>query len=60
LSEVESAIKKGDKVGIIGFWAFDTIKRKARNAQNPKTGAKVKVPEKTTVRYKAGSNLQGL
>jgi DNA-binding protein HU-beta len=60
LSEVENSLKKGNKVGIIGFGAFDTIKRKARNAQNPKTGAKVKVPAKTTVRYKAGANLQNL
>ena len=60
IEEVESGIKKGDSIGLIGFGVFDTIKRKARTAQNPKTGEKVKVPAKTTVRFRAGSNLQTL
>lgn len=60
IKEVEASIRKGDSVGIIGFGTFDTIKRKARTAQNPKTGEKVQVPAKTTVRYRAGSNLKAL
>lgn len=58
INEVEGEIRRGESVGLIGFGVFDTINRKARTAQNPKTGEKVKVPAKTTVRFRAGSNLQ--
>src|SRR5690349_11832142 len=46
ISEVESAVTKGDRVAITGFGVFEKRARNARTARNPRTGEPVKV--KTT------------
>lgn len=51
------ALKKGDKISLVGFGSFDVSKRNARNGRNPKTGAVIKIEAKNTVRFKAGSEL---
>ena len=40
---VEEAMKKNDKVTLVGFGTFEAKKRPARTCNNPATGAKVKV-----------------
>ncbi|MDO4217241.1 MAG: HU family DNA-binding protein [Bacteroidales bacterium] len=50
-------LKKGNKITLIGFGTFDVVKRKARTAKNPQTGAAVKVPAKKVVKFKVGSKL---
>ncbi|HBW85294.1 MAG TPA: DNA-binding protein [Crocinitomicaceae bacterium] len=52
-----SALKKGDKISLVGFGSFDITKRQARNGRNPKTGAVIKIAAKKSVRFKAGSEL---
>ena len=34
---VKKALKKGDKVGLVGFGTFSISKRKARKGRNPQT-----------------------
>lgn len=51
------ALKKGDKISLVGFGSFDVSKRNARNGRNPKTGAVIQIEAKNTVRFKAGSEL---
>ena len=60
LNNVEKTMKKGGKVTLIGFGTFSTVTRKAREGRNPATGAKIKIPAKTVVKFKPGSNLQNL
>ena len=52
-----SALKKGERISLVGFGSFDISKRNARNGRNPKTGAVIQIAAKNTVRFKAGSEL---
>lgn len=55
---VTGALKKGEKVSLVGFGTFKTSKRAARVGRNPQTGAEVKIAARTTVGFKAGSALK--
>lgn len=57
LMAVSSAMAKGDKVTLIGFGTFSTVKRTARKAKNPRTGAMIEIPAKTIAKFKPGSKL---
>lgn len=57
LSTIEEALRKGEKVSLVGFGSFTTQKRKARAGRNPKSGVMIKIPAKTVVKFKAGSKL---
>ena len=39
---VAKALKKGDKVQLVGFGTFEVTKRAARTGRNPQTGAEFK------------------
>jgi DNA-binding protein HU-beta len=51
------ALKKGERISLVGFGSFDLSKRNARNGRNPKTGEVIQIAAKNTVRFKAGSEL---
>jgi len=55
---VTGALKKGDKVALIGFGTFGARKRKARNGVNPRTRKKIKIPSKTVPYFKPGKKLR--
>jgi DNA-binding protein HU-beta len=57
LGTIEEALRNGEKVSLVGFGSFDTHKRKARTGRNPKSGAPIKIPAKTVVKFKPGSKL---
>jgi DNA-binding protein HU-beta len=57
LNNVEDTLKKGGKVALIGFGTFSVQTRKARDGRNPSTGAKIHIPAKKVVKFKAGSDL---
>lgn len=42
----EETLKSGNKVQLIGFGTFETVKRAARNGINPQTKEALHVPEK--------------
>ena len=52
------ANKKDGKVQIIGFGTFETRKRAAKTARNPRTGETVKVKATKVPAFKAGSALK--
>ncbi len=54
---VQKTLKKGDKVTLVGFGTFSITKRKARVGINPQTKAKIKIPAKKVVKFKAGKEL---
>lgn len=43
VATVRTAMRKNDKVSLVGFGTFEAKARPARTATNPSTGAKVKV-----------------
>jgi DNA-binding protein HU-beta len=56
---VGKALKKGDRVGLVGFGSFAVTKRAARIGRNPQTGKEIKIPAKKVVKFKAGAELSG-
>ena len=57
LMTISEALSKGDKVTLVGFGTFSTVKRNERKAKNPRTGAMIKIPAKTVAKFKPGSKL---
>ena len=51
------ALKKGDRVALVGFGSFSVSKRAARNGRNPQTGAVIKIKAKKVAKFKAGKEL---
>tara|TARA_B100001109_G_scaffold255398_1_gene258252 strand:+ start:3344 stop:3613 length:270 start_codon:yes stop_codon:yes gene_type:complete len=57
LDATGGALKKGDKVALVGFGTFSVSKRAARKGRNPQTGKEIDIPAKNVVKFKAGSEL---
>ena len=41
MQSITGALKRGDRVALIGFGTFSVAQRKARNGRNPQTGATI-------------------
>lgn len=59
MTSTEKALKKNDKVILVGFGTFSVTKRAARKGRNPQTGKEINIPAKKVVKFKAGAGLQG-
>ncbi len=57
MDTVTGAIKKADKITLVGFGTFSQVQRKATTKQNPKTGEKIKVPAKKVMKFKTSKSL---
>ncbi|MGD0822491.1 MAG: HU family DNA-binding protein [Desulfomonilia bacterium] len=55
---IASALKKGDKVTLVGFGTFDVAKRAAREGVNPQTRQKIKIKASKAPRFRAGKLLK--
>ncbi|MBN2891567.1 MAG: HU family DNA-binding protein [Bacteroidales bacterium] len=51
------ALKKGDRVALVGFGSWAVKKRDARKGRNPQTKKEITIPAKKVVKFKAGSDL---
>jgi len=51
------ALKKGDKIALVGFGTFSVVKRAPRTGRNPQTKKEILIPAKNVVKFKAGSEL---
>ena len=51
------ALKKADRVALVGFGSFSVANRSARTGRNPQTGKEIKIAAKKVVKFKAGSDL---
>jgi len=58
LGEVTDALKKGEKVQLIGFGTFETRKRSGRVGRNPQTGKAINIPATKVPAFKAGNKLK--
>ena len=59
LGGVQSTLKKGGRVSLVGFGSWSVSKRSAREGRNPQTGATIKIAAKNVVKCKAGAELSG-
>ncbi len=57
LDATTKALKKGDKLTLVGFGTFSVTKRPARTGRNPKTGKAIKIAAKKVAKFKAGAAL---
>ena len=68
ISDIEYSIKKiidymgsnlyqGERIEIRGFGTFSLHTHQSRIARNPKTGEKVSVPKKRTIKWKMSKDL---
>ena len=55
---ITGALKKGDKVTLVGFGTFDVAMRAAREGVNPQTLKKIKIKARKAPRFKAGKLLK--
>ncbi|WP_423821271.1 HU family DNA-binding protein [Salinisphaera sp. SPP-AMP-43] len=58
IDSVTDALKKGDKVSLVGFGVFSVRERAARQGRNPKTGQSIEIPAGKTPGFKAGKALK--
>ena len=57
LSEIKQALYKGERVELRGFGIFSTNIQRASIRRNPRTGEKVAVKTKRTIRFKMGKEM---
>ncbi|MCP4574879.1 MAG: HU family DNA-binding protein [Deltaproteobacteria bacterium] len=57
-SSITEALKRKDKVTIIGFGTFKVEERKARKGINPQTGKAIDIAAKTVPKFVAGKALK--
>jgi DNA-binding protein HU-beta len=51
---IMEAVKKGDKVALVGFGSFSQIKRAARKGRNPQTGKEITIAARKSPKFTAG------
>ena len=55
---IEGALKDGTQVSVAGFGIFEAKMRAARDARNPRTGEKVRVPAMRVPKFRAAKALK--
>ncbi|PYX37666.1 MAG: DNA-binding protein HU [Acidobacteria bacterium] len=58
VDSITAALKKGDRVALIGFGTFSVSQRKARNGRNPQTGATIKIAARKVAKFTPGADLK--
>lgn len=58
INATTKALKKGDRVALVGFGTFGVAKRAARVGRNPQTGKEIKIAAKKVAKFKAGAELK--
>ena len=57
IKEIKNSLNRNEGVELRGFGTFRTNIQKASIRRNPKTGEKVNVPKKTTIKWKMSKEL---
>ncbi|MDO8291478.1 MAG: HU family DNA-binding protein [Gallionella sp.] len=58
VSEIVTAVAKGDSVALVGFGTFKSAARAAREGKNPRTGEKLKIAATTVPKFSAGATFK--
>ena len=58
VSTIESALKSGDDVRIVGFGTFCVTNRAATTGRNPRTRAVIQIPASKQPKFRAGAPLK--
>ena len=60
IDAIQTQVKKGNKVTLVGFGTFEARRRAARTGRNPQTGATLKIAAKTVPAWSAGKKFKEL
>jgi len=55
---IESALKAGDSIALVGFGTFGIKERAERQGRNPQTGAAITIAASKTPSFKPGKGLK--
>jgi len=58
LNSIKGALKKGQKVTLVGFGTFSVVKRKSRKGRNPRTGDVITIPAAKIPKFQSGKALK--
>ena len=58
LAGIQSALRKGNRVTLVGFGTFSTGTRKARTGRNPQTGSAINIEAKKVAKFSPGADLK--
>lgn len=58
VAAVTEALKKGEKVQLVGFGTFEVRERAAREGRNPQTGEAITIKAAKVPAFKAGKALK--
>jgi DNA-binding protein HU-beta len=58
LEGITGALKRGQKVALVGSGTFSVAKRQARNGRNPRTGQSINIPAARVPRFSPGKDLK--
>ena len=60
LGAITTALKKGDRVTLVGFGTFSVTKRSARKGRNPQTGKEIDIAAKKVPKFTPAKNLKAM
>lgn len=58
LETIETALKKGDEVRLVGFGNFYVSKRAAATGRNPRTGEEISIKASKLPKFRPGKQLK--
>ena len=58
LDTITNALKRGEKVSIVGFGNFSISERKATTGRNPRTGESIQIPASKRPKFSVGKALK--
>lgn len=58
IANIEGALKKGEKVQLVGFGTFEVRNRAARKGRNPQTNKEITIPASKVPAFKVGKALK--
>ena len=60
IETIQTTVKKGDSVQLVGFGTFKSSKRAVRTGKNPAAGAAIKIPATTVPKFVAGAKFKAV
>ena len=58
VDSITTALRKGDRVALMGLGTFSVSQRKARNGRNPQTGPAFKIRARRVAKFTPGQELK--
>lgn len=55
---ITEALKRGERVSVVGFGTFEARSRKPRKGRNPRTGSEIRIAARKVPAFRAGKGLK--